>query len=77
MTTFPKSPMGIFRIMRKVMEALYNDNSIFGNSIKNALSENVPYRQIIATIQSQGRDNPRLAIELFGTDLWAEIESFR
>lgn len=77
MTTFPKSPMGVFRIMRKVMDVLDHDNSIFGNSIKNAIAENVPYRQIIATIQSQCRDNPRIGIELFGTDLWAEIDSFR
>ncbi len=76
-TSFPQSPMAIFRLMDKIMDKLMHQNSVIAFSIKTAYGDKVPYRQIISTIKSQCMDNESIAIEVFGENLWQEIKDFR
>lgn len=73
---FPAIPFEATRLIRQIMECIDPNKSIMAYAICTAVSNKVPYRQILATIKSQGSDNPRAYIEMLGEKLWNDIKNF-
>jgi len=74
--TFPANPMEPARLIDRLMDRVSASNTFIGLSIRDAVNNKVPYRQILATVKSQFGDNVDAGIALVGEDLFNDLMEF-
>jgi len=74
---FPKNPLAVFTLMDKIIGTIKPEKTFIESAIQLAYDNKEPYALIIRNLQTQMVDNPKMAAEIFGQQLWDEIREFQ